>query len=252
MYLRARNRGAHDQFWQLVRDGLRDHGLDAPDALTDTTDLMGAWDRPDLIFAQICCLPLRAAYLDRLHMIGSSDYGLAECAAGYYFSWFVVRNDDDDAVKAYFDRTLAINELLSQSGHGAPQTWARAHGGQFNYVAETGAHFDSAHAVADGRADIAAIDAVTWQMLGRFDEQPSGIKIIGRTIATPCQPLVTANVDYVAPLQAVIPAALSAMTEQARGDLGLVSLADVTTAACADLPLPPTPKTTRNITAEFR
>ena len=95
MYDRPANAAAHDQLWGLIRDNLRDAGVDAPDALDRETGYMTSWGRDDLVLGQICNLPLRAKFRPMVTMIGAADYGLPDCPAGHYNSVFIVHRDTD-------------------------------------------------------------------------------------------------------------------------------------------------------------
>ena len=58
---------------------------------------------------------------------------------------------------------------------------------RFARLVETGAHVESARAVAEKRADIAAVDAVTWRGITRHAEpmpMPM-LRVLGQTRATP-------------------------------------------------------------------
>ena len=51
---------------------------------------------------------------------------------------------------------------------------------------------ESARAVADGRADIASLDAMTWQLICRYEKFISRLKVLEWTAPTPGLPLITA------------------------------------------------------------
>ncbi|WP_373353577.1 phosphate/phosphite/phosphonate ABC transporter substrate-binding protein [Pseudoroseicyclus sp. CXY001] len=245
MYQRAENAAAHGVLWGLIRDGLRARGVSAPDALDTETDHKEGWARPDLVLSQICNLPYRALFKGRVTLIGASDYGLDGCGPGEYFSWFIVRRDDpaerpEDAA-AY---PLAHNDPISQSGWGAAQLWARARGFTFPAGEETGAHSVSLRRVAEGRARLAAIDAVTWRSLERWaPEEVAAVKIIGRTEASPGQSFITRAGEDPAPYAAAIADAIAALPAPEAALLGLKGIVPLPPEAY-DLPLPPKPEAT--------
>lgn len=239
MYARASNRAAHDALWALIRDGLRPDGVSAPDQLDYDTDHMVGWARPDLVLGQICNLPYRALFKDKVTVIGAADYGLDGCPPGYYRSVFVVRNNcTATAPKDMAAQRFAFNEPLSQSGFGAPQLWAQAQGFQFQGVAKTGSHRGSIAAVAEGRADIAAIDAHTWWIEQAENPQTAELKVIGHTNATPGMSFITRKGQDPAPYFDAITAAVSALAPEHAVMLGLKAIIALPQTAY-DLPFPP-------------
>jgi hypothetical protein len=48
MYDRPDNRAAHDRLWGAIRDGLKERGVEAPEALDRETYYSDGWARPDL------------------------------------------------------------------------------------------------------------------------------------------------------------------------------------------------------------
>lgn len=239
MYARPENRAAHDAFWGLVRDHLRDHGHRAPDALDHDIGHIASWQRADLTLGMICNLPYRAQFRGRVTLVGAADYGLGGVASGYYHSVFLVRADDPaqtpDAARAY---RFAYNDALSQSGWGAPQLWAQARGFTFAPHRETGAHLASARAVLAGEADLAALDGVTWRNLQRWEPQMAGLRVIGHTDPSPALTFITARANDPAPVFAAIQAAIDALPQPHGDVLGLRDIVQLHESAY-DLPLPP-------------
>jgi ABC-type phosphate/phosphonate transport system substrate-binding protein len=68
----------------------------------------------------------------------------------------------------------------------------------FGSVVLTGSHKASLKAVADGRADLAAIDCVSFAHFQRYEPAlASSIVQIGRSVLTPAPPFITAQeTDY--------------------------------------------------------
>ncbi|RYG92947.1 hypothetical protein EU803_02235 [Loktanella sp. IMCC34160] len=243
MYDRPQHAAAHDALWVLIRDGLRGRGIAATDVLDRDTGHMDGWARPDLVLSQICNLPWRARFRGKVTLIGAADYGIPGVDPGYYTSVFVVRADDpatDPATCA--DYRLAYNEPLSNSGYGAPQLWAAARGFQFTPHIRTGSHRDSMEAVAEGRADIAAIDAHTYWVQGQIDDPlVPRLRVIGTTDATPGMTFVTRPGQDPAPYFAAIAEAIAALPARHSETLrlrGIHSLPD----SAYDIPLPTPPE----------
>jgi len=158
MYDRAETAGANDRLWAGIRDGLRARGIAAPEALTRGEHAYwDAWQSPDLVFSQTCGYPFRARLHGSVTLIGTPDYGLPDCPAGHYYSVFVARAEDPRDLAALATTRFAFNEDLSQSGWGAPQNHAVAHGlPPFRPAVRSGGPRLSALARAEGRADFPA------------------------------------------------------------------------------------------------
>jgi len=242
MYDRPENAAAHDRLWAGIRDALRARGVAAPEALDRGTGYMEGWARPNLVLGQICNLPYRARFRDRLTLIGAADYGLEGAPAGCYYSLFVVRADDGATDPAgCAGARFAYNEGLSNSGWGAPQAWAQARGFAFAASLRTGVHVESVRAVAEGRADIAAIDAVTWAMLLRWEPAARALRVIGRTEATPGQSFGPAQGRDPAPYRAAIAEAIAGLSPDDSAMLGLRGIVALPRSAY-DLPIPALPE----------
>lgn len=246
MYVVPETRAAHDAFWALVRDGLRDAGLAAPDALDHAMPATAGWAHPDLVLSQICNLPYRRYFADRVTRIAAADYGLDGCAPGRYRSVFVVRADDPATTpEDLAGRTMAFSEVDSHSGWGAPAQWALERGLRFRPVLETGAHRASLEAVARGQADFASIDAQTFEVLKRVAPQARSVRVVGATGTSPGMTFVTRAGQDPAPYRAALADALAALPADLRGDLGLRSIVVLPDEAY-DLPFPPDPDAWRD------
>jgi ABC-type phosphate/phosphonate transport system substrate-binding protein len=92
---------------------------------------------------------------------------------------------------------VAFNSTDSQSGFNSLRALIAplAEKGQFfGDKCQTGGHRYSLAAVQQGRADIAAIDCVTLELLRRYHPQEvAGLSVIGETAAAPGLPLITSS-----------------------------------------------------------
>ena len=230
-------RGATDSLWRHIATALRGHGVSAPKTLTRNLSPTEAWARDDLLLSQTCSLPFRRRFHERLTIVGTPDHVLEHTPAGHYRSVVVVAAGAAGARPEEFP-TLALNGPDSQSG------WAAlaATGYRPSAVVPTGTHRDSARAVADGRADIAAIDAVAWRFLSGHEARTAArLRILLRTEPTPGLPLVTARADLAPRIRAALSAAYANLPEEVATMLHLRGLVHIPERAYLDLPIPPSP-----------
>lgn len=236
--------GANDRLWTLLRDGLRQRGIAAPEALTRGEHAYwDTWQSPDLLLSQTCGYPFRARLHDRVTYVGTPDYGVEGCPPGHYRSVFVVRADDPRQSLQDFDGArFAYNEALSQSGWAAPQTHAAKLGIHLPPALQSGGHRLSALAVAEGRADIAALDAVTHAMLQEVEPKVAGLRALALTDPTPGLPYITAAGQDPAPIFAALTDAIAGLPAADRATLRLKALVRIPRAAYLAVPNPPPPE----------
>lgn len=210
MYWRAENAGLWRAYWRFVQDHAARDGLDLPDLTPPDAlpaDWYDHWLNPDLALSMTCGLPFRTALKDKVQYIGTLDFGLGT-PDGHYTSSIITRPGTTPPFS-----TLAYNGADSQSG------WAAAQGQdetrRVTRYLETGSHAASVAAVADGRADVACIDTVTWRILERVDPNAARVRVTGQTAATPGLPLIAAKGTDPAPLRRALAAAT---TQFAPGD----------------------------------
>jgi len=185
-----------EQFWQALRNKLAASGLDSlPPTLEWPQPLLGHWQQADLLLSQTCGFPL-VEFLPQVQLVGTFNYSAPGCNGPYYRSFLVVRAEDSHATLADFrGRTVAFNSTDSQSGFNSLRALIAPlaeNGNFFGDKLETGGHRYSLAAVQHGRADIAAIDCVTLELLRRYvPQEVEGLSIIGETAAAPGLPLIT-------------------------------------------------------------
>lgn len=229
---------ANDRFWHAIRGHLG-YG---PQHLNRTNDVWDIWRARDLVMAQTCGMPYRTCLHGDVSLIGTPDYGLPSCEPGHYFSALVVRNDAPGTALADFaGGTFAYNEPLSQSGWAAPMTHLNAAGVGFDTLLQTGAHAASAQAVADGHADMAGLDGLTWALLQEHGSLGDHLRVLATTPPTPGLPYITAKTRDPAPIAAAIRAAIDDLTPADRSVLHLKGLVDIPKQAYLAIPNPPAP-----------
>ena len=234
MYDRAETTAANDDLWQGVRARLG-YG---PETLDRDIGLWEAWLAPDLLLSQTCNLPYRLRLHGHVQIVGSPDYELPGCPPGYYNSVLVARADDDRALPELAARSV-INQPHSQSGYGALWYHLADHGITPTIVGESGGHVQSAPMVAEGAADLACIDALSWRLIERHDPVATRLREVGRTAPTPATPYITGPGTDVAALRAALSGAIAALPEDHRAAISLQDLAVIDEAAYLNLPNPP-------------
>jgi ABC-type phosphate/phosphonate transport system substrate-binding protein len=236
--------GANDRLWALIRDGLRAHGIDAPDLLTRGEGAYWqAWEAADLVLSQTCGYPFRTRLHGKVTYICTPDFGVKGCPPGYYRSIFVARANDSRQTLADFDgASFAYNEPQSQSGWAAPQNHVAAKGLHLLPTLQTGAHRLSAQAVAEGRADIAALDAVTYALLQKVEPAIAVLKEIGWTEPTPGLPYISAPGQDAEVYFTVVSQAFAALAPTDRATLGLRGIVRIPAASYLAVPNPPAPE----------
>ena len=158
---------------------------------------------------------------------------------GHYHSLFVAREADHRQMLAEFEGAhLAFNEAASHSG------WATAAFApvRFRLGPETGSDRESVRAIADGRAEIAAIDAISWRLLVAHTGLTGGLKIVDRSPASPGQALITAFPAAAAALRSAISEGINHLAPEHRSALGMTEFVALTPEAYLAVPNPPTPE----------
>lgn len=243
MYDRAEVAAANDQLWAAIRNTL---GF-GPKQLNRDMDLWEIWQNPDLILAQTCGYPFRARLHGQVTLIGTPDYGVQGCPAGYYNSVFISRRDDPRQNLGDFNTaTFAYNEPMSQSGWAAPMTHMATLGLKFAAHVSSGGHVKSARMVAENVADITAIDAVTWAMIEKYDRFANQLHVIANTAPTPGLPYIAAMGANKAQLFSAVATAISTLPKAARNMLRIKGLIDIPAAQYLAIPTPDGPKSRKN------
>ncbi|MGI3166166.1 phosphate/phosphite/phosphonate ABC transporter substrate-binding protein [Pseudooceanicola sp. 200-1SW] len=248
MYERAATAPIYDQLWQHLRPelaaALPDLAADLPQALwRGQVDLFDLWQAPDLLLAQTCGLPFRGPLKGKVTLVGTTDPALPDTPPGHYRSVIVTRAEDPARAMADLDgRPAAANEAVSQSGWAALCDHAQAAGIRLGPVTFTGAHVHAVEAVAEGRADLASIDLITWNLL-LSEGLPAAraLKVIEITRPTPAHPIITAPGRDPAPLAAALSRALAQLPASARQAIGFTRLLPPDPAQYFAIPLPPAP-----------
>jgi ABC-type phosphate/phosphonate transport system substrate-binding protein len=194
MYDMPERRPAVTAWWEGLARHWRAAGLRDIPPSTHFTDgeLYDLWLAPDLFIAQTCGFPLTHRLKDRVTLVATPVYAVDGCAGGRYHSVIVARRESE--VRSLDDvagKVAAINGHDSQSGWNALRHSLIGKGAPARIV-ETGGHRKSMAAVREGRADVAAIDCVTYAGLERAAPQEvAPLRVIARSASAPALPFVT-------------------------------------------------------------
>jgi ABC-type phosphate/phosphonate transport system substrate-binding protein len=230
--------GAHDRFWQGIRNALG-YG---PETLTRTGNLWDHWQAPDLLLSQTCGFPYRAHLHDKVQLVASPDFGLDGCPEGYYNSVFLTRRADGFiTLEEVAGKRFAFNEAMSQSGWAAPKVHLDSLDIPLGSLLQTGAHALSAAAVAEGRADFASLDAQTWRLLEAHTPLGEQLAITAHTEPTPALPYITASGQNAGEIRTAMAHAIAGLVPADRAALGLKGLVTISseTYLAVSTPEPP-------------
>jgi ABC-type phosphate/phosphonate transport system substrate-binding protein len=161
-------------------------------------DLADAWTEPDLLLSQTCGYPLTHALSGKVRLVGTPHYDAEGCEGPRYCSQLIVHRDSAHlTLEDLRGKRAVFNDPDSQSGmnafrHAVAQL--ETGGCFFSGLSESGSHLASLRAVADGRADIASIDAVCWALVCReVPDLARQLRPLARTASAPGLPLITSR-----------------------------------------------------------
>lgn len=183
--------------WAHLRDSLRAAGLaQVPDALDEEIAHDLAWLDPRLLLAQTCGYPLVTRLVEHVRVVATPVYDHPGCEGAFGGSFLIVHaTSSAHGLTDLRGGVAAINDRTSNSGMNLLRHAIAPHAGGSAFLArvvETGSHRASLRAVAQGLADVAAIDCVTFGNLARHaPAELEGVRVLARTAPTPGLPLIT-------------------------------------------------------------
>jgi ABC-type phosphate/phosphonate transport system substrate-binding protein len=240
MYQRPELADAHERLWGLIRRALKGRGIDAPRLLSQEAEEFFVWKHPHLVLSMTCGMPYRLWLHNQVELVGTLDYGLDDCPAGYYRSAIVSRADDvRDDIVAFRDAMFAYNQTFSQSGYGAAYFHVKQHGFFWQNKLHTQQHLESARAVVDGRADIASLDGVTWRNVVKYEEFADQLRVLEWSVPTPGLPLITALGNNGDAIFEAVAEAIDGLELDDRAALGLRGIVRISKEDYLAVPTPP-------------
>lgn len=181
-----------DQFRLLLEDGDQlDENL-----VFDTAE--SVLRDSGLFIGHTCGYPLMKYLQDAVTPFCVPVFDVIGIEGKYYSSRFIVAADSDiSSLADSAGRTVAINSVDSNSGMNVLRHAIAGLNSEvpfFASVINSGGHLQSLTAVAEKRADVAAIDCVSFQLIEtRWPELTARVRSIGDSIKTCGLPLVIPN-----------------------------------------------------------
>jgi ABC-type phosphate/phosphonate transport system substrate-binding protein len=193
-----------------IRDG--EGSMIAPDPATlppDELDFQTLWKHPALLLAQTCWGPMEEGLEKHVTVVGQPSYdGIEGGRSELYSSAIVMRRGAAPQASAPADgravlpldllrnKRFAYNSLDSMSGMIALTRDLEAAGENltiFSERIETGAHRASVVAVAEGRADVCAVDCRSWRLAQLYEPRAADVRVVGWTARRKGLPYITSR-----------------------------------------------------------
>lgn len=186
---------AHTLFYAHLKQRLEDHGFAAPNTLDWSSESLEKWQDPQLLLSQTCGLPFVTVLKNQVSLVGTPTYEIAGEDGDYYSVIVVPKNAPAQGLEDLRDARFVYNDRGSQSGFAAAchafSSVTQKETGSIRAWC-SGSHRASILAVAAGRADFAAIDAVTWEIAKRHEVAAASLRVLAVTEPTPGLPYITA------------------------------------------------------------
>ncbi|MEP4770810.1 MAG: PhnD/SsuA/transferrin family substrate-binding protein [Roseibium sp.] len=167
-------------------------------AWPDDLPVHDIWTDPGLLVAQTCGYPLTHSLSGKVALVGAPHYKAVGCEGADYCSHLLVaQRSGHQRLSDLRGTTAVFNNPDSQSGMNALRhSIAPLANGEvfFSKVIESRGHLASMQAVADGIAEVAAIDAVCWQLaLQEKPEMAGRLRSIGMSAKVPNLPFISSR-----------------------------------------------------------
>lgn len=219
-----------DNAWAGIRDALRAQGIKAPERLArrngdlppvpggirdkagaviapdpatlppDGFDMATLWRHPRLLVSQTCWGPMETGLEPHVRVVAQPSYDAYEGGDGELYSSAIVMRGGEPTgsglpLHLLRNTRFAFNNGDSRSGYlGLKADLERA--GEtlsiFSERMETGSHRLSIRAVAEARADVAAIDCRSWALALCHEPAARSLRVVGWTTKRKGLPFVQA------------------------------------------------------------
>ncbi len=185
-------REEHDSFWLVLQKNLNAQGINAPLNLTRNIDDQQHWLSPKLLLGQTCGFPYSTTLAGKVRYLATPQYDVEGCEGSNYSSAIIVHKDSGLEVRELQAKNLVFNSTSSWSGFRTLVLQFGSLDKYFSELKESGGHRNSARMVASRNCDVAAIDAVCWHLLQRFEPDTADkLRIVGWTNPQPALPFIT-------------------------------------------------------------
>lgn len=197
MYDWPETRAETDRLWTGIARALREEGFSqVPETLERGTPVTDHWRSPDLLVSQTCGYPLTHEFDGYLELLAAPIYGVEGCTGAEYTSVIIVHKDSDFGAPVDLKGTHATyNGEDSLSGHLALRSVFAPLAGKGRFFGKTscsGGHPVSMQLVAAGKADVAAIDCVSFALGCKHRPNiTDNLRIIAKSPSAPALPYVT-------------------------------------------------------------
>ena len=153
---------------------------------------------PALFFAHTCGYPLMTRWKDSLTPFCLPVFDVPGTEGRLYSSQFIVAsNSSIESLEECRGKVVAMNTADSNSGMNVFRyeiAKCNPAGQFFSRIIQTGGHLHSLEAVADGSADIAAIECVSYQLIqDHWPDLVERVRSIGFSVKTCGLPFVLPN-----------------------------------------------------------
>jgi ABC-type phosphate/phosphonate transport system substrate-binding protein len=210
MYDIVELRHAHDALWVGMARHFRHQGIDhVPRKLVHDRPVNSLWSADNLFMSQCCGYDVVYQFKDRFQILATPWFDAPGCSQGNYSSTIVVPTNSLKTDVIDMAGTVAVvNGPESHSGMNALFSLVAPHSRNNRFFSEvkiSGSHVESLALLANGQADVAAVDCLTYELLSRY--RPAairGTRPLGLTCSAPAPPYVTArafNLDTVERMQ---------------------------------------------------
>ena len=168
-----------------VYNRIRQHLLhlqynDLPTQLDRQTPLAEQWANASLLLSQCCGPDLQTPAGGSLQVIARPVFTTLDCSNGDYYSHIVATSKKVGATP-----DIVVNSRSSFSGCTALNGWLETTGRKYKHLKISGSHEASLQQLLSNKADVAAINAYSWQSMNH-----DGLVVIGRSQSALAPPFV--------------------------------------------------------------